>query len=486
MSHGTMKYHRLTILALLLLFELPRHRVTAETCIHQGPASESYTTLDARHDPERSPLDGWFGPCPGIDTRKAECDDKCPSGKIACHAVLTHTHKYYCEKGCCKDNAADEATAASFGQGIEVFGKTGSTEHPFDYGQGQISWVVELNGIGFGLCDSKRNAFYVWNTVNGADTDNLPSVALAPLSNPVGAIHSQVETHLVYIACFGSAPNSDSGIAIVDISDLQQPRLVGAVTYPDPQMHVHNVYEFDFLQGQPEVTVAVLGNPWLKPALAGHGLVQFDRNTRNFRPGDDPNRLNVRSAKQAAPGKFYAVTQEPWGVATQVVRLEQTTPEANTPHKLKIIARSVLPTRVGGDGGADVVLGLESNTVWFSDRWDQAGRLYYYKYDPPSTTAGDGTFDLVATHVATGKNARYTMITHKGDIVVCNEGSSTLTKMKGLALNPQQLNPEVVTINTVPVVQFYLESTLLPSSSVALPIASPITNPKKKVKKGKK
>ena len=191
--------------------------------------------------------------------------------------------------------------------------------------------------------------------------------------------------------------------------------------------------------------------------------------------------MNVRSAKQAAPGIFYAVTQEPAGVATQVVRLEQTTPEANTPHELKIVARSVLPTRNGGDGGADVVLGLQPNTVWVSDRWNQAGRLYYYKYHPPSTTVGDGTFDRVATHVATGGDgARYTMITHTGDIVVCNDGrtdpvpgrrhaardSGTLTVMTGLALNPQS-NSEVVTIDTVPAVQFFLESKLLLSSSVA-------------------
>ena len=145
-------------------------------------------------------------------------------------------------------------------------------------------------------------------------------------------------------------------------------------------MHVHNVYEFDFLQGGAvvsEITVAVLGNPWLTPALAGHGLVQFDRQTRKFRSlvvneeeGDGTNRLNVRSAKQVATGIFYAVTQEPAGEATQVIRLEQTTPEAqHTPHGLKIVAQSVLPARDGGDGGADVVLGVQLNTVWISDRW---------------------------------------------------------------------------------------------------------------------
>ena len=465
--------------------------------------------------------------CPGWDTYCEYLDDKCADNQIMCfdENFLKIWSGYYCHNKTSLDTAADEATPASFGSGIEVFGKTDSTRYPFDGQISQISWVVELNGIGLGLCDSTRHEFHVWNTVNGAGIDNLHSVALAPLSNPVGAIHSQVESNLVYIACFGTWPTpikSDSGIAIVDISNIEQPVLVRTVAYPDPRMHVHNVYEFDFLQGSgsavvPEITAAVLGNPWLKPALPGHGLVQLDRRTGNFRPlvvnekeGDvTTNRLNVRSAKQAAPGIFYAVTQEAAGVATQVVRLEQTTPEANTPHELKIVARSVLPTRNGGDGGADVVLGLQPNTVWVSDRWNQAGRLYYYKYHPPSTTVGDGTFDRVATHVATGGDgARYTMITHTGDIVVCNDSrtdpvlpganprgtpraaprgrdSGTLTVMKGLALNPQS-NPEVVTIDTVPTVQFFLESTLLPSSSVALPIASPIANQKKKFKKSKK
>merc|ERR1711865_763107 len=144
------------------------------------------------------------------------------------------------------------------------------------------------------------------------------------------------------------------------------------------------------------------------------------------------------------------------------------------------------------------------------------GRVYYYKYHPPSTTAGDGHFDLVATHVATGGNgARYTMITHTGDIVVCNDSrtdpvlpganssapslkatsdftlkatsdfNGTLTVLKGLALNPLS-TPEIVTIDTVPTAQFFLESTLLPSSSLALPTPAPIAKQKKSFKNGKK
>ena len=445
-AHGTMQYRLFTIRVLLLLFELPRRTVTA-------------------------------------------------------------------------------GAAASFGRGIDVFGNTDITASPrsntyyiptakgrdgsSNSSSSQISWVCELNGIGLGLCDSKRNAFYVWNTVNNStantsethtptavDTtdNNLRSVAVTPLTNPVGAIQSQFEPQLVYIACFGTHPvpiinlathQSDSGIAIVNISNSEQPVLVQTVAYPHLHMHVHNVYEFDFLQVSgvavvPEITVAVLGNPWLVPPLPGHGLVQLDRTTGNFRPlvvnekeDDNTNRLNVRSAKQVAPGIFYAVTQEPAGEATQVIRLEQTTPEAqHTPHGLKIVAQSVLPARDGGDGGADVVLGVQLNTVWISDRWQQAGRLYYYVYHPPAATTapvGGGTFDRVATHVATkGINARYTVITHTGDIVVCNEGSNTLTVMEGLALHPQSTPAAIpiLTIDTVQTVQFFLERRLLPSSVV--------------------
>ena len=146
-AHGTMQYRLLTIRVLLLLFELPRRTVTA-------------------------------------------------------------------------------GAAASFGRGIDVFGNSDITASPrrntyyiptakgLDGGsssRSQISWVCELNGIGLGLCDSKRNAFYVWNTVNStantSDTNttttavgtdnNLRSVAVAPLTNPVGAIQSQFEPQLV-------------------------------------------------------------------------------------------------------------------------------------------------------------------------------------------------------------------------------------------------------------------------------------------------
>ena len=107
-AHGTMQYRLLTIRVLLLLFELPRRTVTA-------------------------------------------------------------------------------GAAASFGRGIDVFGNSDITASPrrntyyiptakgLDGGsssRSQISWVCELNGIGFGLCDSTKHEFRVWNTVHG--TTNTP------------------------------------------------------------------------------------------------------------------------------------------------------------------------------------------------------------------------------------------------------------------------------------------------------------------------
>ena len=231
-----MKYHRLTILALLLLFELPRHRVSA--------ILEDAAVNPVLHDPERSLVDGFIDGCPGFDHQDY---DLCPPElfcspwtEISCRDC-GDWHCYCHKVGL--DTAADEATPASFGKGIEDFGKTDITRYPIK-NNGQISWVVELNGIGLGLCDSARHEFHVWNTVNGTGIDNLRSVALAPLSTPVGAIHSQVDPHLVYIACFGSfpTPKSDSGIAIVDVSNIEQPVLVRTVAYPDPRMHVHNFF----------------------------------------------------------------------------------------------------------------------------------------------------------------------------------------------------------------------------------------------------
>ena len=238
MSHGTMKYHRLTILALLLLFELPRHRVTADATMVPAAAPSDHVNT-----PSQRKLDHG---CPGWDTYCEYLDYQCADNQIMCfdENFLKIWSGYYCHNKTSLDTAADEATPASFGSGIEVFRKTDSTRYPFDGQISQISWVVELNGIGLGLCDSARHEFHVWNTVNGTGIDNLRSVALAPLSTPVGAIHSQVDPHLVYIACFGSfpTPKSDSGIAIVDVSNIEQPVLVRTVAYPDPRMHVHNFF----------------------------------------------------------------------------------------------------------------------------------------------------------------------------------------------------------------------------------------------------
>merc|ERR1719491_1871155 len=111
-------------------------------------------------------------------------------------------------------------------------------------------------------------------------------------------------------------------------------------------------------------------------------------NTDNANANASAVGLNVRSATQVSAGVYYALTQEPEGSPTKLVRIEQqqqqqalsstaTTTSSESPEQhdeLIVTAETILPPRDGGDGGADVLLGLEPNTVWVSDRWKGPGR----------------------------------------------------------------------------------------------------------------
>jgi len=289
----------------------------------------------------------------------------------------------------------------------------------------------------------------------GCDEGSIFSkVSLAPFKKPVGAFQSEVDG-LIYVGCFGTypVPENDSGVVVIDVSDPDHPRVVATYTYPHPH-HVHNIYEFYYRpeDKNPEIFLAILGNPWMDPPVPGQGLVMVDRETGAFKETTIA-RLNVRSAKQPAPGVFYALTQEPEPEQSKLVRLEVS--DYSGEDKLVLRAETLLPARDGGDGGADVILGLEPYTLWASDRWAGPGRLYYYSFESSG-------FVHRATHVATGENARYTVITKSGDMVVCSQNSGTLSLMEGLALSPTAGEVSITTIDTVGTVQFFIESDLIP------------------------
>merc|ERR1712137_1156072 len=79
----------------------------------------------------------------------------------------------------------------------------------------------------------------------------------------------------------------------------------------------------------------------------------------------------------------------------------------------------LLPSRTGGDGGADVILGREPDTVFATDRTAGGGKIYYYLWE-------SGAFHQKAVH-DTGSNPRYTVALPGGDIVSCNQDGGTLT-----------------------------------------------------------
>merc|ERR1712113_114277 len=149
------------------------------------------------------------------------------------------------------------------------------------------------------------------------------------------------------------------------MGDVASKKLESTHSFADSRMHVHNVYAFEF-GGQKEVFVANIGNPWVGP-LAGAGLSRFDQKTKTFVMDTTTSDLSVRSAKQQPDGSIFVVTQEPSGHPTILARLEE-----KSGH-LEAVSQTKLPARPhGGDGGADVVLGFDQDTMFVTDRQDNA------------------------------------------------------------------------------------------------------------------
>jgi hypothetical protein len=211
----------------------------------------------------------------------------------------------------------------------------------------------------------------------------------------------------------------------------------------DMRSHLHNVYLFEW-NGKPEIFVVSLGNPWSSPRIAGKGLVWFDRDSGKFVTTTTEARLNARSAAQQADGTFFVLTQEPSGESTKLAVL---TKQGDS---LQLSALEVLPDRDGGDGGADVVLGKEENTVWCTDRTAGKGKLYNYRYQ-----AAAGKLEMVRSQ-ETGRKPRHMTVLDNGDIVSCDKDDNTLTVFKGLASSPTQA-VQTVKVPTVDTVSFFYQ-----------------------------
>jgi len=309
--------------------------------------------------------------------------------------------------------------------------------------EGDATWAVELDSsIAVLIGDTVQ----IWT--GGSDFTEIP---LGGLTTPVGAVLLDGK---LYVACFGTwpDPSGDSGLAIIDVAGQS---LESTHPFSDGAMHVHNVYAFDF-GGQKEIFAAILGNPWTGPE-PGWGLSRFDTASGSF-DNLSEGRLNARSAKQQCDGTIFVLTQEPNGEPTQLAALVE-----DSGH-LRIAAQTSLPPRQDGDGGADVVLGVERNTIWVTDRGDQSGTLYHYTYTPEAGQEGsfsDGSF-MTDTNRETGANPRYAVALDNGDIVVCNQNGNDLSVYKGLATSPMDTSISEVRVPTVDSPMFFMKTSALP------------------------
>lgn len=304
--------------------------------------------------------------------------------------------------------------------------------------KGEATWAVELDS---GLAVLTGDTVHLWS--GGSD---FTEIALGGFTTPVGAVYLDGK---LYVACFGSWPDptGDSGLAIIDVAGQS---LESTHSFSDSDMHVHNVYAFDF-GGKKEIFAAILGNPWTGP-LAGRGLSRFDRESGSFDLDSTVDRLNVRSAKQQSDGSIFVVTQEPQGEQTKFARLVE------ADGQLSVEAQTLLPPRESGDGGADVVLGFEKDTIWVTDREAWGGKLYLYSY-----SNGQLTMENVRD---TGANPRYTVALRNGDIVVCNQAGNDLSVYKGLAISPRDEDIKEVRVPTLDTPMFFMKTSALDSSAV--------------------
>jgi len=305
------------------------------------------------------------------------------------------------------------------------------------YFPGMVTWAVEVPGLGLALLNELESVLSIYLPSTGQKFIN---VSLAPLSTPVGAIFMDGK---VYVACFGAWDWAMSGVAVVDPFAGKLEAIYPFPLVDGKKLFVHNVYAFQW-GGTREVFAAVLGNPWANPPVPGKGLVRFDRATGTFATETTRDALHARSVVQQSDDVFYALTQEPSGGPTQLVRLER------KGEALAVVGSVFLPSRTGGDGGADVLLGHEPDTLFCTDRTAGPGKLYYYTFSA-------GVFQLVNSW-ETGRNPRYTTILHdSGDIVTCNRDDATLTTFSGLAKDPTAANVSENVQSTVPEVSFFME-----------------------------
>lgn len=306
----------------------------------------------------------------------------------------------------------------------------------------QGAWVTEVDSGLAILSGDGGSKITLWR--GGSD---FQDVDLGGMVTPVGATYAD---GMLYVACFGSWPDpaGDSGLAIVDVASGS---LISTHAFSDSRLHIHNVYSFN-VQGRTEIFVAVLGNPWTGP-VAGKGLSRFEPSTGSFALDTTNEDLNVRSAKQQDDGSIFVVTQEPNSQQTKLARLEA------DGSNLKVVAKTELPALASGNGGADIVLGRDRDTIWVTDRQSgEAGKLYYYTYS-------SGAFNMVNVR-DTGVVPRYTVMLDNGDIVSCNQDGGDLSYYIGLGLSPEDTSITEQRINTVNGPMFFIQTSVFAGQGV--------------------
>jgi len=319
---------------------------------------------------------------------------------------------------------------------------------------GDFTWAVQLPEGRLGLCDEERHKLSIFDPESDKENKIVAEVDLLDGCTPVGAIYLEEK---IWVACYGLKDGTPeaSGLAVVD---PKEGKLEDTYLFPevDGRRHfVHNVYAFT-INGATEIYVAGFGDPWdAEKYQPGKGIVRFDRESKTYDLNTTSSNLNCRSIAQQDDKVFYVLEQNPGPLSTTLVRLE------HNGGVFEVTATANLPARdAWSDGGADVFLGPEPNTVFVTDRrpffseaGDGLGGLYYYTFDSPDHP---GQFHK-EREFPTGKYPRYTAALPNGDIVSCNKNEDTLTFFEGLAKQVPAGEVKTSTQDTVKKPSFFLQ-----------------------------
>ena len=309
---------------------------------------------------------------------------------------------------------------------------------------GTVTWACVIPNIGIVMANEAEHTINFWVAGKNVPTQ---TISLLPLEGPVGCVYDALNDEIC-VCCFGK--NNSSGVVRLGFyykHDRTSLKIIKTVVF-EANHHLHNVYIIA-VNGKQTVVVLDLGNPFISSPISG-GLYKFIDDTFQVIHvnGADVVSFHPRSLVQQDSNRLYIGNQNPMGKASTLMAIDQSRGE------FTLVSTCELPTRIGGDGLADVFLGHMVGTLFVTERTGGNGKLYFYNFD--------GQFNLLLAFDL-GNTPRYTAPNSKGSIVSCSSNEGKIKTFTNLLNDTYYYKDEAPIITDIMLekISFYLETDVL-------------------------